>query len=139
MKKILLTLLCVVTTSAFASVDIPLGGGFIPPNGKLDISLVSLLEGISYEVHCNINAPESTVLHFNAAARAWGVNPTVSINGAPIGTFGFDGINGPIKKGDNVFKAVGMKKVIDNFTLHMINLDNAISVTVNNCVATPSF
>jgi hypothetical protein len=137
MKKFIFFFLIILSNAVYAApqdLNIPLGGGTITPSGELQISFSPLKLNVLYNVTCNINAANTTGMHFRAVGYI--SVPSASLNGKSISVES-NGSNGGINKGDNVFLAE-----VDNYYsgtsgyLDLLNLDNSISETVS-CSATP--
>lgn len=139
MKKYLVTLLMGVAISVNAASGavhsgiVPLQGGIVAPNARLEISLKELTTDISYVVTCHLNnaSTEDVVLGF-AVSADWGstgqdyfVNDIHYVRG-----------QGPVHPGMNVMRITRIHGGVSNKII-ITNSDRDFSIEAASCVAAP--
>ena len=126
-------------TVANAALDIPLEGGTVSPGGKLSIDATKLLPDVSYRLHCTINAPQVTMMHFSMGGVFVYNDVHALVNGKDIGSISIIGQNGTLIAGNNELVLPRYKITLNRSgaILALLNLDNSLSIEVFDCSAKP--
>ena len=147
MKQTYLVIVCLflaisglsTANAAPNSIEIPLVGGTAAPGQKLSVDATKLIPDVNYKIHCSVNSTSATMTHISIGGVFGYDNFPATVNGKNIGSISLLGQNAMLNAGNNDFTMPVYRITLNRSgaILDFLNLDDAATIVVSGCVATP--